>query len=281
MKSVSSLIIVASIVILSGCVAHVSETALIRATPGTTLPDGRTEDETWLVTSLDIQRPDGAALYAAHFTRKEATALVLYFGGNGFVISKHHRILLDVYKKHPVDVLMVDHRGYGGSGGVASLDAMLTDAVAAYDIARNMPNYQGRPIIVHGQSLGSFMAGEVARQRVLDGLVLESSATTAEDWVQGFVDASIFVRKGVVEGDLQGKGNLVVMQSLDEPVLIVVGDSDNTTRSDMSAALYAAASLPNELKELLIVPGAGHNNAILGTAYRDAFGRLLSKATSR
>lgn len=281
MRFTFSALLVASITILSGCVAHVSENALLRPAAGTKLAEGSIGDWPWNVTSIEVPREDGAVLYAAHFTRKDAVALVLYFGGNGFVISKHHAVLLDVYNKHSVDVLIVDHRGYGGSSGVASLDAMMADGVAVYDLACNLPMYHGKPIVVHGQSLGSFMAGEVANQRVLDGLVLESSATTAEEWVQGFVESSILVRKGVVSGELKGRGNLVVMRSLDEPVLIVVGDSDNTTRSEMSATLYSAASVPSELKELLIVPGAGHNNAVLGEAYSNAFSRLLTKATAR
>lgn len=281
MRIPHSLLLAIPLALLTGCVAYVSEHALVRPTAGKKLVGTTSSDGRWSVNAIDIARTKGVTLYAAHFTRPDANGLLLYFGGNGFVISKHHQVILDAYAQHPVDVLMVDHRGYGGSGGNPSLDALLGDAVAVYDFVNEFPPCSGKPIIVHGQSLGSFMAGEVARERQLDGLVLESSATTAEDWVQGFVDNSVFVRRGVVEGDLKGKGNLKVMHALDEPVLIVVGERDNTTRSSMSVALYSAARVPGELKELLIVPAAGHNNAILSREYHDAFKRLLSKATSR
>ena len=124
------------------------------------------------------------------------------------------------------------------------------------------------------------MAGAVAQQRKIDALILESSATTAEEWVQGFVDASLFIRRGVVEGSLQGKGNLAVMATLDEPVLFVVGDKDQTTRSAMSTKLFEAAKVPATMKELLIVPGAGHNNASADPRFSGAFLRLIA-ATKR
>lgn len=268
--------LILALLILTGCVAHVSENALVRATIGVRLADGNSSDGRWQIRSFDIPRPNSVTLYTALFTRPNSTALVLYFGGNGFVISGHHQNVLDAYKNQPVDILMVDHRGYGGSTGMASIKDLMEDAIPVYDYARGLVDYQDKPVIVHGQSLGSFMAGEVAKERSLDALVLESSATTAEDWIQGFVDNSVFVRRGVVQGNLKGMGNLEVMATLDEPVLFVVGEKDATTRSEMSIKLFSAANIPADQKELLIVPNAGHNNASRSDVYSEAFTRLLA-----
>ena len=267
--------------LLSGCVANVSEKALIRPTVGVRLVDGNSADGQWQTRSFDIARADGVSLYTVLFSRPNATAVVVYFGGNAFTISRHHQGVLDAYKNHAVDVLMVDHRGYGGSTGIASIVNLMEDAIPAYDYTRGLADYRNKPVIVHGQSLGSFMAGEVAKARSLDGLVLESSATTAEDWVQGFVDRSVFLRSGVVQGNLKGMGNLSAMATLDEPLLIVVGEKDSTTRSDMSVKLFNAAQLPLEQKELLIVPNAGHNDASRSALYGEAFARLLAQAKLR
>jgi uncharacterized protein len=264
-----------------GCTANVSENGLIRPTAGARLADGNTADGQWQTRSVDMPRADGVLLYTVLFSRPNATALVVYFGGNAFTISRHHQGVLDVYKNHGVDVLMVDHRGYGGSTGMASITNLMEDAIPAYDYARGLADYRNKPVIVHGQSLGSFMAGEVSKARSLDGLVLESSATTAEDWVQGFVDRSVFLRSGVVQGNLKGMGNLSAMATLDEPVLIAVGEKDTTTRSDMSVKLFNAARIPLEQKELLIVPNAGHNDASRSAVYSEAFSRLLALAKLR
>jgi uncharacterized protein len=277
MELLGSIIFAAIVVLLSGCVPRVSEKALIRPTLGEKLSVGTSADGSWAVNSLDLPCEDSVTLYAAQFSRPDAKALVLYFGGNGYTISKFHQGILDVYASHPVDFLIVDHRGYGGSTGVASLDALMKDAVQTYNFARAMSQYKGKPIIVHGQSLGSFLAGEVAQNRTLDALVLESSATTAEDWVQGFVDNSMLVRRGVVESSLKGSGDLDVMRTLDEPALIVVGKNDKTTRSEMSSQLYAAAKVDETRKELLIGSDAGHRDAANGKQYIEAFARLLAK----
>jgi alpha-beta hydrolase superfamily lysophospholipase len=266
------------LVLLLGCVAHVNEKTLVHPRPGIKLADGNSGDGQWQIRSADIARPDGVTLYSALFSRPDATALVIYFGGNGFVIGDGYQHVLNIYKNQPVDVLIVDHRGYGASTGSASINGMLSDAVPVYDYARALPAYRNKPIIVHGHSLGSFMAGEIARQRKLDGLVLESSATTAEDWVQEFADTYALVRSGVVDGDLKGKGNLSVMATLDEPVLIVVGEKDKTTGSEMSSKLFAAANVPADQEELLIVPKAGHIDAALSEAYGQAFSRLLARS---
>jgi uncharacterized protein len=63
--------------------------------------------------------------------------------------------------------------------------------------------------------------------------------------------------------------------------LFVVGQHDETTRPQMSQALYANAALSEDRKELLVVPGAGHMDAAIGIAYSDAFKRLLERAKTR
>ena len=278
MKTLAISIVFSLLLFFTGCVARVSETALIRPTPGEKLANGLSADGRWTVESLSIPANNAAALYAAQFTRPDARAVVLYFGGNGFTISRFYKGVLDIYAPHSVDVVIVDHRGYGASTGTATLDFLLKDAVQAYDFVRTLPQYKGKPIVVHGQSLGSFMAGAVANSRTLDGLVLESSATTAEDWVQGFVDSSMLIRHSEIADSLKGKGNLAAMQKLDEPMLVVVGQNDTTTRPEMSIKLFAIANIDAGAKELLIVPQAGHNDAAKSAEYAASFARLLAKA---
>ncbi len=265
--------------VLSACVAHVNERSIIHPMPGAALSEAISPDGRWQIQPVQIARGE-AELNGALFSRAGAKALVLYFPGNSFVLSEDYTNVLAIYDALPVDVLILDFRGYGASTGVASIDGLISDALPEYDYARALPHYIGRPVIVHGHSLGSFMAGAVAQQRKIDALILESSATTAEEWVQGFVDDSIFIRRGVVEGNLQGKGNLALMATLNEPVLFVVGEKDQTTRSAMSTKLFEAAKVPAAMKELLIVSGAGHNNATADPRFGSAFLRLIA-ATKR
>jgi uncharacterized protein len=265
-----------------GCTLRVSEANIVRPRPGEAVKAGISADGRWAIEALSIEAEDDAVLRGAVYRRTghvgPSVATVLYFGGNGFVLGKHDWHVLRIYRDLPVDVLMFDHRGYGGSEGHATLDALLNDGVRLYDALGARPEFASRPLIVHGHSMGSFIAGEVARRRALAGLVLESSATTAEDWAQGFVDRYAVVRKAQVDVSLAGKGNAAVVVQLDEPVLFIVGERDETTPPKMSQAMYATASQPDDRKELLITPGAGHMDAAVGGAYAEAFRRLLVRA---
>lgn len=265
------------LVLLGGC-ASVSADNIVIPQPGEAISAHAAVTPGWNVEPLLVERPD-ATLRGALFRKAGATATVLYFGGNGFVLARHHPHLLAIYQSLPVNVVAFDHRGYAGSSGHASLNALLEDGVALYDHVRAMSDAADGPLLLHGHSLGSFVAGRVARERTLDGLVLESSATSTEDWVQDFVDRTWWLLKVRISGELKGQGNAAVMPTLDEPLLVVVGRNDLTTSPAMSQALFAQAGLPAQRKELLVVADAAHMDATRKPAYGDAFARLLQRAT--
>lgn len=267
-----------TLIALSGCVLHVSERNIVHPRTGKAQKTGVSADGAWTIEALSISVNPTVTLRGAFFRRPNSKATLLYFGGNGFVLSKHFEYVLRIYKDLPVDVVAFDHRGYGGSTGTASIEALMHDGTLVYDHVKAMPDASKRRLIVHGHSLGSFITGNIVSQRTLDGVVLESSATSAEEWVQGFADRSIWIRKALVDSTLKGRGNSSIMATLDEPVLIVAGQNDETTKPEMSKALFEQATVANDKKELLIVAGAGHMPASNTSAYRNAFLRLLRRA---
>ena len=105
--------------------------------------------------------------------RPDAKATVLFFGGNLFRIDDAGRQVLDALATCPVNVLMFDYRGFGRSPGEPTVERLAADALSIYDQTRLQ---QSGPLLVHGYSLGSFMAGEVAKQRRVDALVLAGTA---------------------------------------------------------------------------------------------------------
>lgn len=270
------LMVLSVLLLLGGCVS-VSADNIVIPQPGAAIAANAAVEDGWSVEPLSLVRP-GATLRGALFRKPGATATVLYFGGNGFVLSRHHVHLLAIYRTLPVNVLAFDHRGYAGSSGRATLPALLDDGVALFDHVRVLPDVAGRPLLLHGHSLGSFVAGRVARERSLDGLVLESSATSTEDWAQGFIDRTWWLFKVRIQGELRGQGNAAIMPTLDEPLLVVVGRNDLTTPPKMAEALFARAALPADRKELLVVADAAHMDATRKPAYADAFARLLQRA---
>jgi fermentation-respiration switch protein FrsA (DUF1100 family) len=136
---------------------------------------------------------------------------------------------------------------------------MEADALAAFDYLRGLPGNGGR-IVVHGHSMGSFLAGHVAAHRPAAGVVLESSATTTEQWVDAGMPglAKPFIRKVAIDDHLRGRGNLANMARIEEPLLLLVGARDGTTPPRLSQGLYDASPLPPGRKTLATVKGAGH-----------------------
>lgn len=284
-RSVRGLMAVALCLVMSGCTYSLKEAHLVRPMPAPP-PDLAVLAAThagYTATESRIDTPDDVSIYRVDLKRDDARATVLYFGGNGFRTGLHARRIFDAYAGLPVDLVLVDHRGYGASTGTPTIDGLRADALQVYDQVR--AETTGRPLIVHGQSLGSFFAGYVAESRQLDGLVLESSMTTAEDWTRAMRARAGFwtrlaVRRFDIAPALQKTGNLEVARRLDAPVLYVVGELDVTTAPKFSQALFDATPLPAADRQLVIVPGRGHNDAALSPEFEVAFTRLLERTSA-
>ncbi|WP_024889433.1 alpha/beta hydrolase [Luteimonas huabeiensis] len=269
--------------LLAGCTYPIREHNIV--IPRTAAPvdlaalRGRFPDHR--IEAMTIDAAGGALLHGLRFTREDALATLLYFGGNGYTVARFAERSARAYAEVPVNIVLVDHRGYGASTGTAGLDALLADALTVHDHVRDDARLGGLPLIVHGHSLGSFMAGHVAAARRLDGLVLEGSVTTTEDWATHLRSrqplwARMLVRRVAPEGALAGKGNLGVVAALDEPVLIVAGADDAVTPPRFAQALFDAASPPGGRKRLLIVSGRDHMSATDSPAFRRALAAFVA-----
>lgn len=247
--------------LLAGCTAEVRESDLIRPQRGSALTAETLAAAAPAYTLAEhrIPAPGGAALYAVHLRQPGARTTILYFGGNGYTIGRFGAWTASVFAPLGVDLVLVDHRGYGLSEGTPTVGAMEGDSLAAFDFARELVGPDGR-IVVHGHSLGSFFAGHVGAHRDSAGVVLESSATTTEDWVEAGTPgaAKLFIRRVEIDPSLRGRGNLPVVPRIDEPLLLIVGARDGTTPPGLSQRLYAASPLPEARKTLQVVAGAGH-----------------------
>jgi len=270
---------VALLIVLSGCTAHIGEESLLMPIRGGALPPEplRAAAPAYSMTEQWITAPDGTRLSAVLLRQPGSRATILYFGGNGFTIGQFGAATAGLFAPLGVDLMIVDHRGYGRSQGRPTQANLEADGLAAFDhLTRNIGIAPER-VIVHGQSLGSFIAGHVAANRPTGGAVLESSATTAEEWAdanrRGLMRLLVRVE---IDETLRGRGNLTNMSRIDEPLLILVGQNDRTTPPPLSQALYAASPLPAARKRLAIVPGADHNNVMTRPQAIAAYRAFLS-----
>ncbi|HEX8364103.1 MAG TPA: alpha/beta fold hydrolase [Allosphingosinicella sp.] len=260
------LLTAAAALALTACTARIAEDSLLHPIPGggidvTAL---RQAAPAYEASEQWIAAPDGARLAGILLRQPGARATILYFGGNGYTIERFGAATAGVFEPLGVDLLIVDHRGYGRSEGTPGLATFEGDGIAAFDHLTARLGVPASRIVVHGQSLGSFIAGHVAATRPTAGVVLESSATTTEDWANANLRgaARMFVRLEIAQS-LRGRGNLANMPRIEEPVLILAGARDRTTPPRLSRALYDASPLPAGRKTLFVAPGAGHSDVML------------------
>jgi pimeloyl-ACP methyl ester carboxylesterase len=114
-------------------------------------------------------------LHGWYFEKPGAELTTLHLHGNGGNIT--HRLLT---AEHVLEagssILLLDYRGYGRSSGRPTESGLYEDALAAYDWLKQ--NGHGR-IVLHGESLGTAIAAELATRRRCAGLILEAPFTSA------------------------------------------------------------------------------------------------------
>ena len=104
-----------------------------------------------------------------------ATWVLFLHGSGGNVFSglfvAHYRLLQSL----GLNVLAVDYRGYGTSGGKPSEAGLYLDADATYDYLTNTLHVPPTRIIIYGWSLGSGVAVELASKVRAAGLIVEGA----------------------------------------------------------------------------------------------------------
>jgi hypothetical protein len=278
MKRMFTAAAAAFLLLASGCTARVDEQSLVHPVKAGAIDQAElakaaprfTAEQHW------IDRPDGARLHAVLLRQPGAKATILYFGGNGYAIGRFGPWTANSFAPLGANVMIVDHRGYGLSTGTAGMATAEGDALAAFDYLQKL---SGGPVLVHGHSIGSFMAGHVAAHRDTAGVILESSATTTEEWVAsrtGGVTGKLIRVK--IDPVLKGRGNLANVTKIEEPLLIIVGGKDKTTPPVLSQHLYDASPLPVGRKQIVVVPQANHENVMIAKTVHAAYARLLAEA---
>lgn len=111
---------------------------------------------------LDV---DGAVL-RSWIVRRETRRALLYFGGNAEDVSRSVASFSNAINDRTL--VFVNYRGYGGSTGEPSEDALVGDALALFD--RLAADHDD--IAVVGRSLGSGVAMQLAARRPVRALVL-------------------------------------------------------------------------------------------------------------
>lgn len=218
-----------------------------------------------------ITTPDGIKIHAWYAPSDSARATLVISHGNAGNIS-HRYLILRSLQKHRYNVLMYDYRGYGRSEGTPSEEGIYSDGRAALDYVLTLPGVDSSRTFLWGTSLGGAVAVDVAIDRTLAGVILESTFTSAKDV------ASALYPFLPVQYFLQTKLNsLEKIKSLHVPILVVHGSHDTIIPIRFGRQLFQAANDPKDFYE---IPGADHNDTFFvgGEEYFDRIDRFVTSA---
>jgi fermentation-respiration switch protein FrsA (DUF1100 family) len=200
-----------------------------------------------------LRTRDGVRIHAWFVECPGSRLVTLFFHGNAGNVTHRYPHFQEIAAAGS-SLLMIDYRGYGKSAGAPSEAGLYKDADAAFDwLLAN--HYTPAQIVIHGESLGSAVAVDLASRRACAGLVLEAPFTSA-----GEVAGTILPVVGpLVMRDFDSRSKIGRVHA---PLLLIHGDRDEVIPYRLGQALFAAAPEP---KTFWTVPGSGHND-ILETA---------------
>lgn len=221
------------------------------------------------------ERPDstltipvhGATLRVSVRARAGRKALI-YFGGNAEDVS----LSLPTFSSEFPDraLFLLHYRGYGGSSGRPSEDAIQRDAVALFDRVR----LEYPDIAVVGRSLGSGVAVHLASRRSVSSLVL----VTPYDSIQELAARQFpyFPIRWLLTDKFE---SWRYAPAIHAPALLLAAANDEVIPRGSTEKLYAAFS-PG-VASLKIIPEVGHNTISSSPLYLEGIRAALEASSGR
>jgi fermentation-respiration switch protein FrsA (DUF1100 family) len=183
----------------------------------------------------------------------EAPHVLLWFHGNAGNITHRYDHLCALVRL-PIQVFIVDYRGYGKSRGNPSEKGLYLDADAAWDFLLNEKEFKADRVVIFGESLGGAVAVDLAARVRPAGLVLQSTFTSVRDMAARHYP---FIPRFLVRTRMD---SLSKISRVACPKLFIHGTDDEIVPFAFGRRLYESAPAPKDYFE---VPGAMHNDVYL------------------
>jgi len=199
---------------------------------------------------------DGVQVACRFYAFDRSRPALLFFHGNGEIASDYDMIA-PAYHEIGANLFVADYRGYGASDGAPSFASLIWDAhpvLSRFHALLDEEGFSTRRFVM-GRSLGGLPAAELAAtacQR-LAGLIIESSAPSL---------TRIRRRAGIDESDSEitrvVEAHAARLAAIRLPVLHIHGEWDEIVPLQQGIAFHEG--LTTNAKQLVIIPGAGHND---------------------
>jgi pimeloyl-ACP methyl ester carboxylesterase len=221
-------------------------------------------------TDYQVEVEPGVSLGARLYAAGPELPTILYFHGNGEVVPDHDG-LAPYYTRAGANLFVFEFRGYGTSNGRPTFATLVFDAgkiVTFFHATLDELGFSGCRLVM-GRSLGAHSALEVAANAAdrIAGLIIESGAG----------DVRRFLARLGVDPSVDGKarqlaeGHEAKVRGITLPALIIHGAEDELVPVSRATELQSMLGTPSP--EMLIIPGAGHND-LTWVAAREYFGAI-------
>jgi uncharacterized protein len=212
----------------------------------------------WRAQEIEFTTRDGTRLFGVlALPPHPKPPLVIYFGGNAEEVTS----LAPMAKEYYADraALYVNYRSYGASQGKPGETALVSDGVELFDWALKREDLDASRIAVHGRSLGTGVAVQVAGARPARCLVLTSPFLSAREvarYLYPWLPVTLLIRH-----PFDSAARAPTMKT---PALFIMGTDDTLVPMAQSARL---ADLWGGSTERLVLEGFTHNDVHVNPRY--------------
>ncbi len=222
----------------------------------------------WRIEDVSFATRDGTVLAGVLLLPpRERAPLVIYFGGNAEEVTEFAADAPRTYAERAL--LLVNYRGYGNSQGRPGEREIIADAVELFDWAARRADLDPARIALHGRSLGTGVAVQVAAARPARCVILTSPFASAREIAQ---DAYPWLPVGLLMR--HPFDSAAYAPRLSAPVLILMGEADDLIPARHSERLAALWGGP---VERLSFAGFGHNDIQVDPRYAPAIRAFLDR----
>jgi fermentation-respiration switch protein FrsA (DUF1100 family) len=222
----------------------------------------------WRIEEVSLRTPDEKVIAGVLVLPPgERAPLVIYFGGNAEEVTSFAGDAAHTYGNRAV--LLVNYRGYGRSQGRPAEKLLVQDAAELFDWAARRSDIDAARIALHGRSLGTGVAVQLAAARPARCIVLTSPFSSARDVareIYPWLPIGLLMRHPF--DSAQHAPNLKV------PALVLMGDADTLIPKHHSERL---ASLWGGPVERAAFAGFGHNDIQVTPGYAQTIRAFLDR----
>lgn len=222
----------------------------------------------WRAEEVSLRTRDGTVVSGVLLLPPvERPPLVIYHGGNAEEVTRFAADAAQTYGNRAV--LLVNYRGYGRSQGKPGEKPLVEDAVELFDWAVRRADIDAGRIAIHGRSIGTGVAVQLAAARPARCILLTSPFSSARDVareIYPWLPVAFLLRHPFDSGHHAPR--------LKIPALVLMGDADTLIPKHHSERL---AGLWGGPVERAAFAGFGHNDLHVTPKYAAAIRGFLDR----